>query len=358
MAYTAVMRPAISLTALLALLAAFIFLQRTTTRTTVQAASPNTRAFRLTFGERTSQPRDYSGGISLSSGTIVALRGYRFFRGDEITGPNSWKLAVKRGAFESQPGKPNPLTMQSPPSNILPEGVEVVVDAPETTSVSITTPAARFSFSLATLQNSARLMQADGDITVQEIALNEKISTPEAKEHHDYPSAAVARDGTRWVAWQSYLDNGDMIYAKHATPNGWSQTFRLTDSKTDVYQTAMAEDAKGRVWVTWAERDAGQSDTWNIYGRAHANNSWSPRQRLTESHSPNFSHRLTASRDGVLHLVWIGHENGQSFVYHRKLAGDTWSAVTQVSGPSAWLWRYSPSRTYPAIPDRITCPTA
>src|SRR5262249_10780789 len=152
-----------------------------------------------------------------------------------------------------------------------------------------------------------------------------KISDPAGKEEHDHPASTVTRDGTRWIVWQAYQDSGDHVYARHSTPNGWSSPFRLTDTKTDVYRTAVAEDSKNRVWVVWAERDSGQSDVWNLYGRAFSSGAWSARQRLSEGRSPNFSHQLVSAGDGVVHLIWIAHEDGQSFVYHRKLAGADWS---------------------------------
>ncbi|MBI4906143.1 MAG: hypothetical protein HY820_21090 [Acidobacteria bacterium] len=331
------MRPIVPVLALLGISVACVVLFRAQPTAAVQAASPNERGFRILFGERSTESRDFSGRVGVAGGKVVSLRGWRFLGGDEITGADSWKLVVRRGGFEPQPDRPNPLTAQSPPSNVLPAGVDVVVDAPPASNVTLRVGNVHASFTVASLHKNARLIYAGGDIVVQAAPVVEKLSAGDSKEEHDYPAIAVMRDGTRWVAWQAYQDNGDNIYARHTTPNGWSQTFRLTDTKSDIYRTAVAEDVQKRVWVVWAERDRGQSDTWHLYGRAYANGAWGTRERLTDGTSPNFSHRLVAARDGVLHLVWVGHEGGESYVYHRRLAGSQWSTVTRISGASAWV---------------------
>ena len=65
---------------------------------------------------------------------------------------------------------------------------------------------------------------------------------------------AEDRAGTVWIAWQAYEDGGDQVYARHSTASGWSQTMRLTDQKTDVFHTAVAEDSTGRLMLDNASR--------------------------------------------------------------------------------------------------------
>jgi hypothetical protein len=136
------------------------------------------------------------------------------------------------------------------------------------------------------------------------------------------------------MAWQGYRDPGEHVYARHSTPEGWSQTFRLTSERADVYRTAVGEDGNGRVWVAWSER-TGQD--WHIYGRRYDGRDWSPRAALTAAAAPNIWPRFVSSTGGRLHLVWVGHTNGESRVYHRVLDGERWSDPLDVSGPGAWM---------------------
>src|SRR5438128_958343 len=59
------------------------------------AVDDGLRAITLDFGLRDQQPRSWSGSVSISSGTIVKLRGYHFGAGDKIIGDHSWEAATK-----------------------------------------------------------------------------------------------------------------------------------------------------------------------------------------------------------------------------------------------------------------------
>ncbi|MBI3697268.1 MAG: DUF3604 domain-containing protein, partial [Acidobacteria bacterium] len=299
-----------------------------------QGAPPggrNRRSFRIVFGERQEAERNYSGSLSVSEGKVISLSPWRFFRGDQIQGNSAWKLEIKRGVLETQPDKPRSLAGGGPPQSVIPAGVVATVEAPGAARVEVKTAQGNFAFPLAEVRSGMTFL--GGDVTVEPAATVERISDRESAEQQDYPSLAVTRNGVVWLAWQGYQDGGEHVYARHSTASGWSETFRLTDARADLYRTAVGEDAKGRVWVVWSERG---NQEWQLYGRHYDGRQWSPRAALTAGSSPNISQRLVAGRNGRLHLVWVGHRDGKSCVFHRALDGDTWSAPVEVSGPSAW----------------------
>jgi hypothetical protein len=296
------------------------------------AEQPGQRAaqavsFRVVFGWKQEKALDYSGSISLSEGKVLTVKPWRFFGDDSVKG-SSWKLALRKTAFENQPDKPAPGGVQ----NFVPAGVVVTVEAPSSAVARIRTAQGDVEAPLRDMQYGRILTFRNGDVTVERAPLVEQVSTGSGE--NDYPSLTVTRQGAVWTAWQAFEDGGDTVYARHSTPNGWSQNFRLTEQKTDVYRTAVAEDGRGRIWVVWSER-AGQD--WDLYSRTYDGKSWSARRKITSLDRPNMSHRLGVDSAGTLHLVWIGYRGGQSHVFWSKLSGDTWSTAKNISGPGAWV---------------------
>ena len=296
------------------------------------APGDNTISFRMVLGETQQKPGDYSGTVSLSAGKVVRLAGWRFFKGDAVQGTSGWRLEIKRAAFENQPNDPTPLTAQGPVLNVIPAGVVATVEAPPSASVQVRSAQGNFEFPIRDLTHDRVLWFQGGDVMVQRTPTPQRVSEPSAEEH-DYPSLALTRQGVLWVAWQAYQANGDQVCARHSTATGWSQTFRLTEQKGDVFETAVAEDTQGRVWVVWSERT---NQDWQLYARTYDGREWSARRRLTSADAPNFFHRLVRDPSGNLHLVWVAYQGGQSHVMWSRLSGGDWARPVEVSGASAW----------------------
>ncbi|MBI1897510.1 MAG: DUF3604 domain-containing protein [Acidobacteria bacterium] len=296
-----------------------------------QAATDNRRSFRIVFGDRQEYARDWSGRVEVVPGKVLAVRGWRFANQDSVTAPDQWKLQLRRGPFENQPDRPFPLSAQTRPDNILPAGVDITIDAPESATARVRGGSYQLEIPLARLTGGRVLTYYEGDVLVQQTPITETVS-PASNEQHDYPSTCVTQAGVRWVAWQAYENNGDHVYARRSTASGWSEPVRLSE-KADVYRTAIAEDGQGRIHVVWSERSGTQ---WHLYERVHSGGSWSARRKITSAHTPNMSHRLATDGSRNPHLVWIGYDGGQSYVFASHLQGDDWQEAVRISGPSAW----------------------
>lgn len=296
------------------------------------AAAPGSAVtFRVVFGENQERPKDYSGSVTVTQGRVLHVEPWRFGAGDAVEG-SSWKLTTKYAVFENQPDFPRPMSTPGAPQNLVPAGVTITVEAPPSATARIRSTQGNYDLRLEDLSYGRTLRFADGDVSAQRTPTPQRLS-PASSEEHDYPSLAVTRSGVVWVAWQAYQDRGDHVYARHSTASGWSETFRLTDQKGDVFQTAVAEDLRGRVWVVWSER---QGVDWDLYAKTFDGRSWSARRKITSANQPNMFHRLVADRSGALHLVWIGYQQGESRVYWSKLSGDSWAAPVDLSGAGAW----------------------
>ncbi len=288
-------------------------------------------SFRITFGERQEREADCSGSVTLGQGKIVKLSPWRFYGSDAVEGANGWKLRIKRGPLENQPDQPRAIASPGPSQNIVPAGIVVTAEAPQSSSVQVQSAAGNFEFRLAALSRGQVLWFQDGDVSVQRVPTPERIADPGPE--NDYPSLAVARDGSVWTAWQSYQDGGEHVVVRHSTPAGWSEPVTLTDKRGDVFRTTVEQDTEGRVWVVWSERTG---ESWDLWTRIFDGRQWRARRKLTAS-GVNIFHKLVKDRAGALHLIWIGHIDGRSHVMWSRLQGDSWSTPIEISGPSAWM---------------------
>jgi hypothetical protein len=302
------------------------------------SAPPPRTAIRIAFGERQDRETDYSGAITLSEGQVTELIPWRFFGGDQIQGPNAWKLVTRRANMENQPDQPRPISTGGANTNVVPKAVSAVIDAPATASATIQTSRATWRFRIGDLKDGRTLVFEDGDVMVQAVPAPARISpakAPNQTADHDYPTLATATDGSAWAAWQVYENGGDSVLAAHSTANGWSAPEPLTPAGQDVFHTAIAQDARGRVWVVWSQREG---EAWDLIARYNdGRGNWSAPRKLTNGNGPNFFHKLVRDRAGNLHLVWVGHQNAESHVMWSKLAGDSWTPAQEISGASAWM---------------------
>ncbi len=292
-------------------------------------------SFRIVFGERRDRPADYSGSIQLTAGRVTRLAPWRFFGGDAIEGERAWKLTVKKARFENQPDAPRPMMTGVEVLNVVPAGVVVTAEAPESAIARVRTAQGNFDLPLRELEPGRVLEFLGGDVVAQRTPVVERVSPVSERdpaEQFDYPSVAVA-EGRVWVAWQGYHDRGDHVYAREWREGAWGETERLTQEKGDIYRTAVGVDGKGRVWVVWAERFGRD---WDLYARRGEGGEWGRRVKLTSANHPNIFHRVAGDDNGRLHLVWVGHTDGESYVYWSRLEGDNWSSPRAISGPSAW----------------------
>ncbi len=289
-------------------------------------APPDSIAFRIVFGYQRTAAKSYNGRVAITGGSLEKIEPWRFQSDDAITGPDSWKLQVRRITYENQPDQPQSLAGGPPTQNLVPEGVIVTVGA-STVSAQITTAQGTFSIPIRDLAYGRPLWFLDHDAEVERVPAATRVS-PQNSEQHDYPSIAVTRSGEVWTAWQAYQDRGDHVYVSRQG----GEPVRLTTEKSDVYRTSVAEDGDGRIHVAWSER---QGQAWNLYERVFDGRSWSSRAQITRGTIPNIFHKLIGSPRGVA-MIWVGHEGGESYLYLATYTRAGWSPPEKIGGPSVW----------------------
>ena len=294
---------------------------------TAAPAAPNAVSMRVTFGYLRAAPKSYDGSVAVSGGQLRGLELWRGLQQDSASGA-SWKLQVRRLPFENQPDRPNPIGGGTPGiQNVVPAGLFVTVDS-GASQLSFKTAQGAFSVPMRDVVYGRVLHYLDGDVLVERVPAPVQIS--ESAEQHDYPSLCVTRSGSVWTAWQAYQDNGDHVYAR--TMGG--AAMRLTDQKGDIYRTSVGEDAAGHIHVAWSER---QGENWDLWERIWDGSNWSARRQLTNANGPNFYHKLVTAPNGALRMVWVGHENGESYLYLAAFENNAWSAPQRIGGPNVWM---------------------
>jgi hypothetical protein len=214
-----------------------------------------------------------------------------------------------------------------PTQNLVPAGLIVTVDS-ATASADLRTQLGDFSVPIRDLSYGRELWFLDHDVEVERVPAPYRVS-PQNAEQHDYPSITATRSGEVWSAWQAYQDSGDHVYARR---QGDDPT-RLTTEKGDVLGTSVAEDAEGRVHVAWSER---RGQAWNLYERIFDGSQWSVRSQITNGTIPNIFHKLIPGKRGLA-LIWVGHDNGASFLYSASYTrASGWSRPQRIGGPSVW----------------------
>ena len=293
------------------------------------AAQPAADAItvRVVFGYQRAAEKSYDGSLRVTGGVLRGIQPWRFLQDDAITGPDSWKLQIRRIVFENQPDAPQSMAGGPFSQNIVPAGIFVTADS-TASSIDFQTSQGSFSVRVADLSYGRELWFLEHDVQVERVPTALPIS-PKNDEEHDFPSIAVTHTGEVWTAWQAYRDRGDHVYVRRQG----AEPVRLTTDKGDIFRTSIAEDPAGGIHVVWSERSG---DAWNLYERMFDGRGWSARLQLTRTNVPNIYHKLIAGR-GSLDLIWIGHEDGESYLYlasYSHAAG--WSQPQRIGGPSVW----------------------
>jgi hypothetical protein len=206
-------------------------------------------------------------------------------------------------------------------------GLIVTIDR-NASAVEFQTRQGSFTVPVERVRYGSMLTFLDGDVVVERVPMPLEQSTGK-QEQHDCPSLAVTRDGTAWLAWQAYRDRGDHVYVRRL--GGPAE--RLTGTPGDVFGTAIAQDAQGRIHVVWSERTSAE---WHLWERVRERDAWTARRRLTSAGAPNMFHKLAASPSGDLRLIWVGYEGGVSRLYASRQEGAEWSAPVSIGKPAVW----------------------
>lgn len=197
--------------------------------------------------------------------------------------------------------------------------------------VAVETVAGNFAFVPADVPLGRPAEALDGAVRIERV-LGSAVVAPREDAQQDYPSVLVDSSDALWVAWQEYDGTSDRVRVGRHRGGSRDLDAVLVEGAC-VFRTALAQDARGRVWVVWSMQDGGRSD---LFGRAFDGQAWTPPTRLSGRATRNLHHRLATDAAGTLWLVWTALDAGFSQIHVRRFDGETWTPEEQLStGPAA-----------------------
>ena len=298
-----------------------------------QSAVPDkdTAQFRIVTGLKDIDPKAWQGRISVAGAELLSIEGWRFSQQDAVKPDGSFQFRSKPGNFEDQllPDRYYGATDWNDPKarRLIPEGLIVQVRGSETARVTFESTGGNFAFQTDQVAYGARLPVLEGNGYAERLPMERKLS--EAGPADDFPSLALASDGTQWVAWLSYKDKADEVLVSDGAhvyqPSGRGQ----------LYAPAIAADGKGSTIVVWSQNDGG---AFHLYASTFSKGAWGTPQKLTSAGGSDLWPRLASNGRGQVALVWQGFRNNQSVILGKLWNGKRWAPEQTVSeGPGdAW----------------------
>ncbi|MBI4874407.1 MAG: hypothetical protein HY822_07230 [Acidobacteria bacterium] len=304
-------------------LPAVLWLARPSGPRSVAAAAPPKAAFLVRFGLDGRPDIDWSGSLAAPGARLSA---WQFDpKTDQLDGA-AWKCATRGQTYWDTPYE----RLMGPTSRrdkVTGKGIVVELAAPVPARVS--TRQGDFTFESNLTPGDAPRLFLDGRASVQALPAATWITRDADAE--DFPSLLETRDGTLWMAYQSYDGKGDRVYVRRAG----SDPEPVSEAGIDCYRTALAQDRAGRVWVVWS---AQVNNNFDLYARAFDGKGWSRIERLTSAENPDIFHTLAADAAGHLYLAWQSARSGNFDIYLRVFDGAKWGPEIQVSSDAAHDW--------------------
>ncbi|SIO25894.1 hypothetical protein SAMN05444166_3296 [Singulisphaera sp. GP187] len=339
---------------------------------------PDTVSVRLLLGVGDRQRQTWSGQAKVDQGEILGVEGYRFRKGDKVTGNDSWqaksllvrKVAAKKAGQGAAKKKQQQVAAKkqtgpgTPGPNITPNGVIVSLKAPPTATLSVETEHGVFKVRLADLADGLAHPYLDGRANAQRVP--DGVTLLDSVDQEDFPAAAADANGAAWVAFVVHQARGPSdlesfasrpkTFAEYAPKGGGDQVrlFRFADGKADepldvtqsgldVWRPAVAVDRTGKVIVVWSENEAGN---WDLYRRVYdpEKKSWSETKRLTTNPGTDTDVVLARAPDGKVWMAWQSWIKGQADILVAEVDGDSNSKPLNISNHPRNDW--SPSLSF------------
>ncbi len=325
-----------------------------------RALDPNRFVIRLLLGVGDDATRSWNGEVRLDQGEVVGLEGWRFRKGDELTGPRSWRAQsrlIRRGTPAPQPP---PRVRDAGPSTygatVTPNGVVVSLKAPADAVLSVTTEPGKFDIRLAELADNSVHRFLNGRVEAQRVPPS--IPLVDGPTEDDFPAAVADGQGNVWVAYVAHTHRGPEVsealtvqpqsFRKFVPAGGGDQVLLVRFAQgmpgeprpvsgegLEIVRPAVALDGQGHVIVAWSENRAGNFD---LVSRSYDPKADAPSQprRLTSHPATDTDVVLATAPDGTVWMAWQSWRDGQADIWLAPLADPSRAINVSESPASEW----------------------
>lgn len=143
-------------------------------------------------------------------------------------------------------------------------------------------------------------------------------------------SVAATPAGDLWVFWSERDNNRWFLWGRRMRNGTWSAPERISDAGSATFHRA-AVSANGTVHTVWQNFRDGNSD---IYLRSWNNGAWQSEVRVSESKANDWEPAVAAASDGTAHIAWDTYDKGNYDIHYRSVKNNQPSAIARVTeGP-------------------------
>lgn len=153
-----------------------------------------------------------------------------------------------------------------------------------------------------------------------------------AESWGDYYGAAVAQDGSdkAVVVWSEHKDDHWRLVSRSLDLKArrpGTATYVAPGGRRQLLQR-ITTDARGTPWLVWQEFTNGNFD---IFLSSYSDGNWSAPIKVSESRTNDWNPAIAAAPDGTLYLAWDSYDRGNYDVFLRSLHGGRLGPVVPVT---------------------------
>ena len=299
----------------------------------------------------------WDGSVTAEGARVTAVEPWRFDSGDEMNADHSWKASIHQmrtfGGAQQRVAAANPVA----------NGVIVFLDsANDSAAVNVKTVSGNFRVSLRDIPWGAFKAELNGHVLVDRVPGYQQIT--DSPDEQDYPSAAVAKDGSVWIAYLEFkhspdyvkvrlpLDSppanfdryaekpgGDQVFARKYSSGSWGPPIAISEPGGDMWRPAIAVDGADRPWVFWsANKSTSGTANYDVYARAVRNGAAGLTVQLSSEAGSDVDAAATTDSNGRVWVAWQGWRNGRATIFSATQDGDGFGKPAVVASSNGNEW--------------------
>jgi hypothetical protein len=305
---------------------------------------------RILLGATDTASTVWDGSVQANGATVESIEPWRFEGADAING-SSWKASTHQIRLFGGANNPNrPLVANGV--------IAILATRSEDATVLVNTVQGNFDFKLSEIPYGTTASKLNGKALVERVPAASRLT--QTADEEDFPSAAVAKDDSVWLAYSIFHHHpdhnrlrvgleeplkdfstlkappgGDQIFVRHYSGGNWEQPIAVTPAGGDLYRTAIAIDGSGNPWVFWSQNN---NRNFDIFGCMVERGKAGRPVQISKETGSDVDPVAATDSTGRVWVAWQGWRNGKAGIFSAFQKGNAFSAPAAVSKSSGNEW--------------------
>ena len=229
----------------------------------------------------------WDGSVTAEGARVTSVEPWRFDAGDAMGADHSWKASIH--AMRTVRRRADSGSSRRSRS---PTACSCFSTRPsDNAAVNVKTASGDFRVSLRDIPWGAFKAELDGKVLVDRVPGYQQITN--SPEEQDYPSAAVAKDGSVWISYLEFKHapdyvkvrlalqdapanfdrysekpGGDQVFARKYSNGAWGAPIAISEAGGDMWRPSIAVDGSDRPWVFWSSNKSTTGvANYDVYAR-------------------------------------------------------------------------------------------